>query len=151
MFINIGEKMFLTVLNVIMSMSWGGSLHREDRNKVGIQLRQIAEEFVDLWGAPNISDLFPMLARFDLQGVESKMKKLSSWFDRFFEEQEGRERKQGLSGDLVGVDAEKDDKSSLFMNQVKALLLVLGNGRIATTSRNNIDKSLQRTGGSGQH
>ncbi|KAH7557460.1 hypothetical protein JRO89_XS11G0159700 [Xanthoceras sorbifolium] len=74
--------MFLTVLNVIMSMSWGGSLHREDRNRVGIQLRQIAEEFVDLWGAPNISDLFPMLARFDLQGVESKMKKLSSWFDR---------------------------------------------------------------------
>ncbi|KAH7557472.1 hypothetical protein JRO89_XS11G0161300 [Xanthoceras sorbifolium] len=98
--------MFLTVLNVIMSMSWGGSLHREDRNKVGIQLRQIAEEFVDLWGAPNISDLFPMLARWR-------------------REQEGRERKQGLSGDLVGVDAEKDDKSSLFMNQVKALLLAI--------------------------
>ncbi|KAH7557456.1 hypothetical protein JRO89_XS11G0159300 [Xanthoceras sorbifolium] len=89
--INIGDQMFLTLLNVIMRCLWGwgggggggggggwwglGSLHKEDKSRVGIQFRQMVGEFIELWGAPNISDLFPVLARFDLQGVESKMKK----------------------------------------------------------------------------
>ncbi|KAK4838673.1 hypothetical protein QYF36_015513 [Acer negundo] len=82
--INIGEQMFITILNVIISMSWGSSLNEEDRSTVGIQFRQVVDQYVELWGAPNMSDLFPVLARFDLQGIESKMKKLSSWFDRIF-------------------------------------------------------------------
>ncbi|KAK2653602.1 hypothetical protein Ddye_013458 [Dipteronia dyeriana] len=83
--INIGEQMFLTILNVIMRMSWGASLNEQDSIRVGIQFKQVVDEFVYLWGAPNVSDLFPVLARFDLQGVESKVKKLSSWFDKIFE------------------------------------------------------------------
>ncbi|KAL5744386.1 hypothetical protein ACOSQ2_027502 [Xanthoceras sorbifolium] len=146
--INIGDQMFLTLLNVIMSMSWGGgggggggglgSLHKEDKSRVGIQFRQMVGEFIELWGAPNISDLFPVLARFDLQGVESKMKKRSLWFDKFFESlidsrmkdhqrrrEQGEERQQGLSGDLILLELtqQEDGNSSLTMNQVKGLLL----------------------------
>ncbi|KAH7557468.1 hypothetical protein JRO89_XS11G0160700 [Xanthoceras sorbifolium] len=44
--INIGDEMFITILNVIMSMSWGGSLHGEDRSRVAIQFRQVVEESV---------------------------------------------------------------------------------------------------------
>ncbi|KAL5810982.1 hypothetical protein ACOSQ4_027550 [Xanthoceras sorbifolium] len=125
--INIGDQMFLTLLNVIMSMSWGGG-----------GFRQMVGEFIELWGAPNISDLFPVLARFDLQGVESKMKKLSLWFDKFFESlidsrmkdhqrrrEQGEERQQGLSGDLILLELtqQEDGNSSLTMNQVKGLLL----------------------------
>ncbi|KAK4839150.1 hypothetical protein QYF36_019577 [Acer negundo] len=129
--INIGEQMFITILNVIMSMSWGGSLHGEDRNRVGIQFRQVVDQYVELWGAPNISDLFPVLARFDLQGIESKMKKLSSWFDRILEylidsrtkdHQAGGENKDFLEI-LLELKQQGDDKTSLSMNQVKALLL----------------------------
>ncbi|KAL5810983.1 hypothetical protein ACOSQ4_027551 [Xanthoceras sorbifolium] len=138
--INIGDQMFLTLLNVTMSMSWGGSLHKEDKNRVGIQFRQVVEEFVELWGAPNISDLFPVLARFDLQGVESKMKKLSSWFDRFFESlidsrpkdhQDVGENKEEEKGSkdfletLLELTRQGGDKSSLSINQVKGLLLDL--------------------------
>ncbi|KAH7557479.1 hypothetical protein JRO89_XS11G0162000 [Xanthoceras sorbifolium] len=136
--INIGDQMFLTVLNVIMSMSWGGLLHGEDRSRVGFQFRQVVDEIVELWGAPNISDLFPVLARFDLQGVESKMKNLSSWFDRFFESlintrtkdhQDGGENKKEEKGSkdfletLLELTQQGDNKSSLSMNQVKVLLL----------------------------
>ncbi|XVF53970.1 hypothetical protein PTKIN_Ptkin05aG0143400 [Pterospermum kingtungense] len=35
--VNIGDQMFLTVLNVITSMLWGGSLHGEERNSLGIK------------------------------------------------------------------------------------------------------------------
>ncbi|KAK0597578.1 hypothetical protein LWI29_026687 [Acer saccharum] len=137
--INIREQMFLTILNVIMRMSWGGSLNEEDSIRVGIQFSQVVDEFVYLWGAPNISDLFPALARFDLQGVESKMKKLLSWFDRMFESlidsrtkdhQTGGENKKEEKGSnkdflhiLLDLKQQGDDKSSLSMNQVKALLL----------------------------
>ncbi|KAK4837456.1 hypothetical protein QYF36_017440 [Acer negundo] len=176
--INIGEQMFITILNVIMSMSWGSSWNGEDRSRVGIQFRQVVDEFIELWGAPNISDFFPVLARFDLQGIELKMKKLSSWFDKILESlidsrtkdhQAGGENKDFLEI-LLDLMQQGDDKTSLSMNQVKALLLVhisiplflssgpfswgntfiinnngVDDGRIATTSRNN-GKSLQRTG-----
>ncbi|KAK3220939.1 hypothetical protein Dsin_014909 [Dipteronia sinensis] len=126
--INIGEQMFLTLLNVIMRMTWGGSLNEEDSIRVGIQFRQVVDEFVYLWGAPNISDVFPALARFDLQGVESKMKKLLSC--RAKDHQAGGENKEEEKGsnkdfleNLLDLKQQGDDKSSLSMNQVKALLL----------------------------
>ncbi|TXG70752.1 hypothetical protein EZV62_005687 [Acer yangbiense] len=140
--INIGEQIFITVLNVIMSMSWGGSLQGEDRNRVGIQFRQVVDQYVELWGAPNISDLFPVLARFDLQGIESKMKKLSSWFDRILQSlidsrmkdhQAGGENKDFLEI-LLDLMQQGDDKTSLSMNQVKALLLDLFLGGTHTSS-----------------
>ncbi|TXG70750.1 hypothetical protein EZV62_005685 [Acer yangbiense] len=148
--INIREQMFLTILNVIMRMSWGGSLNEEDSIRVGIQFSRVVDEFVYLWGAPNISDLFPALARFDLQGVESKMKKLLSWFDRMFESlidsrtkdhQTGGENKKEEKGSnkdflqiLLDLKQQGDDKSSLSMNQVKALLLDLFLGGTDTSS-----------------
>ncbi|KAK2653608.1 hypothetical protein Ddye_013464 [Dipteronia dyeriana] len=142
--INIGEQMFLTILNVIMRMTWGGSLNEEDTIRVGIQFRQVVDEFVYLWGAPNISDLFPALARFDLQGVESKTKKLLSWFDRMFESLiesrtkdhqaggENKEEEKGSNKDFL--ENLLDDKTSLSLNQVKALLLDTFLGGTHTTS-----------------
>ena len=129
--INIGEQMFITILNVIMSMSWGSSLTGEDRSRVGIQFRQVVDEFIELWGAPNMSDLFPVLSRFDVQGIESKMKKLSSWFDRIFKSVIDSRTKDDQAGSnrdfleiLLELKQQGDDKTSLSMNQVKALLLV---------------------------
>ncbi|KAK4833157.1 hypothetical protein QYF36_015313 [Acer negundo] len=141
--INIGEQMFLTVLNVIMRMTWGASLNEEDSIRVGIQFRQVVDGFVCLCGAPIVSDLFPVLARFDLQGVESKVKKLSSWFDKMFESlidsrakdhQAGGENKKEKGSNKDFLDILLDDKTSLSMNQVKALLLDTFLGGTHTTS-----------------
>ncbi|KAK4836810.1 hypothetical protein QYF36_000384 [Acer negundo] len=88
-----------------------------------------------LSGAPNISDLFPALARFDLQGIESKKKKLLSWFNRMFESlidsrtkdhQAGGENKEKKGSNKDFLQILLDDKSSLSMNQV------INNNRVAT-------------------
>ncbi|OMP00049.1 Cytochrome P450 [Corchorus olitorius] len=137
--VEIGDQMFLTILNMILSLLWGGSLQGEERSRLGIEFRQLVKEFVELLGAPNISDLFPSLTRFDLQGVQSKMQKALMWFDKIFEsviaqrrkfdqvEEEGK-KKAEESKDflqlLLELNQQGDYKSSLSMNEIKALLMV---------------------------
>ncbi|OMO81286.1 Cytochrome P450 [Corchorus olitorius] len=135
--INVGDQMFLTILNVILSMLWGGSLHGEERSRVGIEFRQLVKEFLELLGAPNISDFFPFLTTFDLQGVQSKMHKVLMWFDKIFESaiadhqqaKEGKIKKEESKDFLqllleLNQQQQGDYKSSLSMNQIKALLMV---------------------------
>ncbi|TXG70747.1 hypothetical protein EZV62_005682 [Acer yangbiense] len=100
--INLGEQMFITIFNMIMSISWGSSLNVEDRSRVGIEFRQVADEFIELWGAPNMSDLFPVLAR--------------------TKDDQARSNRDFLEI-LLELKQQGDDKTSLSMNQVKALLL----------------------------
>ncbi|MCL7038605.1 hypothetical protein MKW94_019551, partial [Papaver nudicaule] len=83
--VSIRQEMHLTMLNVIMSMLWGGTFDDEDRNKIGLEFGRLAEEMIIYLGRTNISDFFPVVAKFDLQGIERRMKELSSWLDTFFE------------------------------------------------------------------
>lgn len=62
--------MFLTTLNVITNMSWGGTVKgEEERAKVGAEFREVVTGIVEQLVKPNISDFYPSLARFDLQGI----------------------------------------------------------------------------------
>ncbi|MFQ6638146.1 hypothetical protein Gotur_013673 [Gossypium turneri] len=63
-------------------MLWGGSLNGEESN-LGIEFKDHFEEFVRLMVEPNVSDMFPVLGPFDLQGIESKVKKNISCFMSF--------------------------------------------------------------------
>ncbi|XVE68318.1 hypothetical protein DITRI_Ditri09bG0058000 [Diplodiscus trichospermus] len=142
--VNIGDQMFLTSLNVITSMLWGGPLHGEERSRLGIKFRQVVKEFVELLGAPNLSDLFPSLTRFDLQGVQSKMKKLSTWLDKFLESVIAQRKNiadhqsEGEPKDflqlLLELNQKGDHKSSLSMNEIKALLVDIVVAGTDTTS-----------------
>ncbi|XVF12362.1 hypothetical protein REPUB_Repub08aG0110600 [Reevesia pubescens] len=133
--VNLGEQIFLTTLHVMISMLWGGSLDGEEGSRLGIELRKRLAEFVGLLGAPNVSDLFPVLAPFDLQGIQSKTKKHLSWFYEIFESEivsrtknigEGK-KKEEISKDflqqLLELNQRGDDKTSLSITQVKALLM----------------------------
>ncbi|KAK6262190.1 hypothetical protein QUC31_008006 [Theobroma cacao] len=149
--VNIGDQMFLTNLNVIVSMLWGGSLNGEERSRLGIEFRQVVVEFVELLGAPNISDLFPFLTRFDLQGYQSRMKKALKWMDEILEsviahrrkvdqpdigEGKNKEQSKDFLQLLLELNQQGDYKSSLSMNEVKALLLdmiVAGTDTTSTT------------------
>ena len=137
--INMGDQMFLTVLNVVTSMLWGGTLHGEDRSRIGMEFRRVIVEMVGLMGKPNISDLFPALAWFDLQGIESRVKKLVLWFDRIFESliaqrtqldgaDGGGKNKSKESKDFLQFMLELmhqgDDKTSVSITQLKALFMV---------------------------
>ncbi|KAF6168576.1 hypothetical protein GIB67_005188 [Kingdonia uniflora] len=83
--INIREQMFLTMLNMLTSMLWGGTLKGEERKNIGREFKQVVEEIIKLLGILNISDFLPILARFDIQGIEHQTKRVALWLDRIFE------------------------------------------------------------------
>ncbi|MBA0696991.1 hypothetical protein Goari_003504, partial [Gossypium aridum] len=130
--INLSEQIFLTMLSVTISMLWGGSLNGEEA-KLGLELKDRVEEFVGLFGEPNVSDIFPVLKPLDLQGIESKTKKHMSWFYGFFEsviEQRttlGEGPKMAGSKDflqqLLELNQRGDAKTSISIKEIKALLL----------------------------
>ncbi|GFZ06966.1 cytochrome P450, family 706, subfamily A, polypeptide 7 [Actinidia rufa] len=132
--VNVGEQMFLTVLNVITSMLWGGTVRGEDRGSLGAEFRQVVTEMTELLGKPNLSDFFPGLARFDLQGIREQMKGLAKRFDRIFDVMiDQRLRLDGQGGTrteskdflqvLLKLKDDGDAKTPLTMTHLKALLM----------------------------
>ncbi|CAL9126924.1 unnamed protein product, partial [Musa textilis] len=98
-------------------------------------------------GAPNVSDFFPALARFDLQGIQRQMHILLERFDRIFEsiierrkrrlEEGGRKMHGGddfLDRMLRLEAAGGDDRTPFTMTNVKALLMDMVVGGTETTS-----------------
>ncbi|KAK2967312.1 hypothetical protein RJ640_004878, partial [Escallonia rubra] len=96
--VNVGEQMFLAVLNVITSMLWGGTVKGEERASLGAEFRQVVAQMTELLGMPNVSDFYPGLARFDLQGIREKMKGLALRFDKIFETMIDQRLKMGGQG-----------------------------------------------------
>ncbi|XP_017697220.3 flavonoid 3'-monooxygenase CYP75B137-like [Phoenix dactylifera] len=148
--IDVGEAAFATTLNLLASMLWGGELWWET---IGTEFRRAVVETVELMGRRNISDFFPFLARFDLQGVEREIKERVSWLDRVYEAlieerarldgaeeeeggEKGEERKDLLSillrirndGDAAEVPLTDANLKGLIMD-----LMVGGTNTISTT------------------
>ncbi|CAI0408826.1 unnamed protein product [Linum tenue] len=63
------------VWNATLGMVWGGDVDYEETREVGNRMLR-------LLGKPNVSDIFPVLARFDLQGIEREGKEVARRFDR---------------------------------------------------------------------
>ncbi|KAK4746009.1 hypothetical protein SAY87_012321 [Trapa incisa] len=136
--VNVGEQMFLTILNVVTGMIWGGTLQGEARDMVAAEFRSLVSGIVALLGKPNVSDFFPGLARFDLQGVAKEMKVLAKRLDGIFEtvidqrvrmeEERGGMRSSSNGKDflayLLKVKDEEDFNPPLTMDGLKALLMV---------------------------
>lgn len=129
--VNVGEQMFLTVLNVITNMMWGAGVEGEERERLGAEFREVVAEMVGLLGKPNVSDFFPGLARFDLQGVVKDMNNLVPRFDGIFEKMIGervKKEEENESKDflqfLLNLKEEGDSKTPFTNTHVKALLMV---------------------------
>ncbi|KAK4486406.1 hypothetical protein RD792_009080 [Penstemon davidsonii] len=140
--VNVGEQMFLTMMNVITSMLWGGTVKGEERVGLGAEFKQVVGEMTALLGMPNLSDFYPGLSRFDLQGIQKKMNGLAKRFDGIFENiiaqrlkinGEGNESKDFLQV-LLHLKDEGDAKTPLTMTHVKALLMDMVVGGTDTTS-----------------
>ncbi|CAL5432800.1 unnamed protein product [Camellia sinensis] len=137
--VNVGEQMFLTVMNVITNMLWGGTVKGEERGKMGAEFRQVVAEMTELLGKPNLSDFFPGLARFDLQGVQKQMKGLAKRFDRIFENIIDQRLKMDGHGSgtaeesadflqfLLKLKDDGDAKTPLTITHLKALLMGYNN------------------------
>ncbi|CAI9093805.1 OLC1v1029385C1 [Oldenlandia corymbosa var. corymbosa] len=141
--VNIGEQMFLTVLNVITNMLWGGTVKGDERSSLGAEFRHVINEITQCLGMPNVSDFYPGLARFDLQGIQKKTKMLTGKFDKIFERLIEQRMKE-VGGDvkeskdflqfLLKLKDEGDGKTQFTLTHIKALLMDMVVGGTETTS-----------------
>ncbi|KAJ9549989.1 hypothetical protein OSB04_022532 [Centaurea solstitialis] len=137
--VNVGEQMFLTVFNVITGMMWGGTVKAEDREGLGAEFRRAINEMTGLLGMPNLSDFYPGLARFDLQGIKKKMNVLAKKFDGIFESMIEQRRKMGgeESKDFLQFLLQLKDgdyKTPFTPTHLKSLLMDMVVGGTDTTS-----------------
>lgn len=147
--VDIGEQMFKTVLNVITSMLWGGSIQGREGATVGVEFREAVNEMTKLLGSPNVSDFFPWLAWLDLQGMRRQMKVVSTKFEHIFDKvialvraqiEANNENTIGNTGKkdflqvLLQLKNAADSKTPLTMDHVKALLMDMVVGGTETTS-----------------
>ncbi|KAK9276755.1 hypothetical protein L1049_006291 [Liquidambar formosana] len=147
--IDIGKTSFLTEFNVVMNLLWGSMFEGEKSSSDGAKFREVVSEILEQVAKPNVSDFFPMLARFDLLGVEKKTKKLFLWIDQFFDSIiDQRRKKDTVEGDgtfkseerkdflhlLLKLKEQEDTTTPITVTQIKALLLDFVVGGTDTTS-----------------
>ncbi|GFP81800.1 flavonoid 3' 5'-hydroxylase [Phtheirospermum japonicum] len=142
--VDFGEQMFLAMLNVITGMMWGGTVMGEKRAGLGAEFKDVVGEMTGLLGMPNLSDFYPALEGFDLQGIRKKMKGLAKRLDEIFEaviDQRVRINGEGVSKDFLQFLLEMTDnnggddaKTPFTMTHLKALLMDMVVGGTDTTS-----------------
>lgn len=139
--INIGELAFLTVINMITSMFWGGTLEGEEEKRLAAEFRMAVSQLVSLLGKPNISDFFPALEWLDLQGVKRNMKKVSRWLERIFDFVIAHHKRKSCKVDIHANQEKKyqgkdflqvlldfkdhDTGRSVSPKEIKAMLMVI--------------------------
>ncbi|KAK5777587.1 flavonoid 3'-monooxygenase CYP75B137-like [Gossypium arboreum] len=147
--VNVGEQMFLTILNVVTNMIWGGSMEGEARASLGAEFRQVISEVTELLGLPNVSDFFPALAPLDLQGAVKRVRKSTEKLDAIIDKiinQRLEEKQSGHTVEefkdflqfLLKLKDEDDSKTPMTMIHIKALLLDMVVGG-SDTSSNSIE------------
>ncbi|KAF9616031.1 hypothetical protein IFM89_027970 [Coptis chinensis] len=83
--IDIGEEVFLMTSIMILSMLWGGTLYGKVRNTLEDKFLPVVQEIALLAGKLNVSDIFPLLAHFNTQGIGQRAKEIVSWLDKIFD------------------------------------------------------------------
>ncbi|XP_071701143.1 cytochrome P450 76C1-like [Rutidosis leptorrhynchoides] len=137
--VNISEIAFSTETNVITNMVWENYSSDNGANgtQLGVELQMLASKIVELLGTPNLSDFFPSLAWFDVQGVAREMKKqlkkLEELLNNIIDDRikyNSRRTEDGVKHEVkkdflqVLLDL-KDQKDATSLNffQIKALLM----------------------------
>ncbi|KAL7150144.1 hypothetical protein ABFS83_05G090000 [Erythranthe nasuta] len=107
--VQIGELIFLTELHVLTSLLWGGEMDPTERSRLGNEFRVHISKLIDLLGKPNISDFFPVLARFDLQGIAKEMRGVVMEVERIFDcFIDAKVKTMAVGGGMEGEERSKD-------------------------------------------
>ncbi|GAV79641.1 p450 domain-containing protein [Cephalotus follicularis] len=148
MAIDIGELAFLTVTNSVMSMMFGETIQGET-HVVGPEFRKVIAEHMVVLAKPNVTDLFSVLAWFDVQGMERQAKEILQSYDKIFNSAVelhtssvaakgvgGNEQTKGFLQVLLELRDHGDSDSKITITQIKAMLMdimVGGTDIIAST------------------
>ncbi|CAI0413818.1 unnamed protein product [Linum tenue] len=73
------EAAFKMVVDSTLAMLWGGGGGSESEG--GAEYREATREMTELLGRANVSDVIPLLARFDLQGIQREAAEVAERFD----------------------------------------------------------------------
>ncbi|KAL0446147.1 UNVERIFIED_CONTAM: Flavonoid 3'-monooxygenase [Sesamum latifolium] len=149
--VQICELAFGISLNAIMSMVWGNTIEGEMKDKIGAAFSSLVARSFDLLGKPNVSDYFPILARFDIQGVEREMSKIMQRVDEIIEDIIN-ERTKIYSGKVGGgnkndgrldflqmlmdLSEKQDVKTAIGKTQIKAMItdIIIGGTDTSSTT-----------------
>ncbi|XP_076922383.1 ferruginol synthase-like, partial [Bidens hawaiensis] len=93
--VDVGKQMFLTAWNMITGMIWRGT---DNVEKLGAEFRDVIDEMLGYVAMPNVSDFYPALAPFDLQGIKKNMKVLVKRLDGIFDNMIEQRRKMPMGG-----------------------------------------------------
>ncbi|KAJ6714607.1 P450 putative-RELATED [Salix viminalis] len=142
--VDFGELAYVTSINAVLRiLLGGGTIQGEKWTDFVAQFRSHAAEMMVLQGKPNVSDLFPVLARFDLQGIERQSKRLAVTMDQFLQyaiKQRSNEEKSHMDEGkdflqiLLDLNKHEDPATSITMDQVKAILMDIFLGGTDTTT-----------------
>ncbi|KAL0302552.1 UNVERIFIED_CONTAM: Flavonoid 3'-monooxygenase [Sesamum angustifolium] len=117
--VKICELAFRIILNATMSMVWGNTIEGERKDKIGAAFSLLVARSFDLLGEPNVSDYFPVLARFDIQGLEKEMSDIMQRFDQIFEDIIDERTK--ISSGKIGGGGNKDGGRLDFLQMLMEL------------------------------
>ncbi|KAL9167324.1 hypothetical protein ABFS82_05G088900 [Erythranthe guttata] len=142
--VEIGPLIFRTELKVMMNMLWGGKFEGEEGERIASEFLAVAPKLVDLFGKPNISDFFPLLAGLDIQGVKKQMETYMLIVDKIFEtvitqhernlSGEIKEGKKDLLQILLEIQNKQDSEMSISRRQIKAIFMDTVIGGTDTTA-----------------
>ncbi|KAL0283200.1 UNVERIFIED_CONTAM: Flavonoid 3'-monooxygenase [Sesamum angustifolium] len=145
--VQIHELAFGISLNAIMSMVWGNTVVGERKDRIEAALSPLVERSFDLVGKPNVSDFFPGLARFDIQGVEKELRNIMQRVDEIIEDIINERTKVGGGGNknggrldflqmLMELSEKEDVKTEIGRTQIKAMIadiIIVGTDTSAAT------------------
>nr|UVC58034.1 CYP706V3 protein [Isodon rubescens] len=143
--VHIFELVMRIDISLLINLIWGGRIHGQRRDKMLSELVLLVSQMLKLLIKPNLSDFFPVLARFDLQGVvrdtTALVKKLEAIMEDAIDERikkphagvEEEGRKDFLQT-LVDLMQDESNKESLGMVQIKAMLINILLGGTSTTA-----------------
>ncbi|KAM3687182.1 hypothetical protein ACB098_10G060900 [Castanea mollissima] len=133
--VNIGEVIFATVFNMLSNVLLSRDFISLKDESVGGGLKGLIRKLMEVISAPDVSDFFPILGRFDLQGQKKKTLDLIgsisfAWADII---KERRERKGSVvlqEQDFLDVMID----NNFTDNQINQLLLELFSAGTETSS-----------------
>jgi flavonoid 3'-monooxygenase len=141
--VNIGTSAFVTSLSLVGRMVCGKLVFHPGSQEAA-EFKDMVWEVLKLAGTPNLSDVFPCLERFDLQGLNRRMKSLARRFDSLFDriiEERLQDRGAGVHDSCsegkdfleVMLDLKKDG-TQFTLEDIKGMLMDMFIAGTDTTS-----------------